>query len=62
MLISEVLPLIDEAANRVYALVRETPLVALASEGRRLRPARLLRSSNSCSRAARSSCAARPIN
>ena len=35
MLISEVLPLIDEAANRVYALVRETPLVPLASEGRR---------------------------
>ena len=37
MLISEVLPLIDEAANRVYALVRETPLVPLASEGRRAR-------------------------
>ena len=34
MLTDEVLPLIDEAANRVYALVRETPLVALPRDGR----------------------------
>src|SRR6202022_4174779 len=30
MLTSEVLPLIREAANRVYSVVRETPLAALA--------------------------------
>lgn len=34
----EMLPLIDEAANRVYALVRETPLVPLASDGRGAAP------------------------
>ena len=36
MLTSEVLPLIDEAANRVYSLVRETPLVPLPRDA--LRP------------------------
>jgi threonine dehydratase len=35
MLTSEVLPLIDEAANRVYSLVRETPLVPLPRDARR---------------------------
>jgi threonine dehydratase len=35
MLTSEVLPLIDEAANRVYSLVRETPLVPLPRDPRR---------------------------
>jgi threonine dehydratase len=34
MLTSDVLPLIDEAVSRVYALVRETPLVPLATDGR----------------------------
>ncbi len=35
MLIREVLPLIDEAASRVYSLVQETPLVALPNDGTR---------------------------
>src|SRR5450631_2388047 len=34
MLTNDVLPLIREAASRVYSLVRETPLVALPLEGR----------------------------
>ena len=32
MLTNEVLPLINEAANRVYSLVRETPLVTLGAD------------------------------
>jgi threonine dehydratase len=33
MLTGEVLPLIEEAADRVYSLVQETPLVRMATEG-----------------------------
>jgi threonine dehydratase len=33
MLTGEVLPLIEEAAGRVYSLVQETPLVPMAAEG-----------------------------
>src|SRR5208283_3173046 len=35
MLIRDVLPLIDEAAGRVYSLVQETPLVPLPRGGTR---------------------------
>lgn len=35
MLIRDVLPLIDEAASRVYSLVQETPLAPLPSDGAR---------------------------
>ncbi len=34
MLTRDVLPLIHEAGNRVYSLVRETPLVPLPGNGR----------------------------
>ena len=35
MLTNDVLPLIDEAADRVYSLVQETPLVSLRLDGER---------------------------